>query len=197
MHNGRATKGFEMRFASAISIACRIGLGLALLVASLIALAGEIAQCGACSTSFECAEGLSCNGARCRGDPAQCCRDEECALGQTCQQHQCRAAPTGFSQCASCDTSFQCGEGMTCVGARCRAKNDDCCRDQDCPSGQSCQDHRCKATAANVGQCGACSTSFECGSELRCIGARCRNDDQCCLAQDCPTGQTCVNHQCQ
>jgi hypothetical protein len=99
--------------------------------------------------------------------------------------------------CASCSTSFQCGEGLNCISARCKT-TDQCCLDQDCPTGQTCQDHHCAAAGAEkIGQCGTCSTSFQCAAGLNCIGARCKSTDQCCLDQDCPAGQSCQNQQCR
>lgn len=151
--------------------------------------------CGACETSFECAEGLNCIGARCK-TPSQCCLDQDCPTGQSCVDHACKVTDGGTARCGQCTTSFQCGEDMNCIGERCRDAGQ-CCLDQDCPAGQSCRDHACTVTGGNVGQCGRCASSFECSGEMNCVGARCRNDGQCCLDQDCPSGLGCVDHQCK
>lgn len=166
-----------------------------LLLASVFAAhADPLGQCGTCATTFECTEGLKCIGARCRTD-GQCCLDEDCPTGQSCQDHQCRITASEVGQCGECSTSFQCANDLKCVGARCKSDGQ-CCFDPDCPAGQSCQNHQCRITGGDVGLCGACSTSFECANDLNCVGARCKDPGQCCLDQDCPSGQACLQNRC-
>lgn len=98
--------------------------------------------------------------------------------------------------CGQCTTVFECAEGLRCVSTRCRT-NDQCCFDADCPGGQRCLDNRCQLAVQGAALCGRCNTSFECANDLNCIGARCKEVDQCCLDQDCPTGQSCQNNRCQ
>ncbi len=105
-------------------------------------------------------------------------------------------AEGGTALCGQCTTVFECAEGLRCVSARCRT-NDQCCLDTDCPGGQRCLDNRCQLAVKGAALCGRCSTSFECADDLNCIGARCKEVDQCCLDQDCPTGQSCQNNRCQ
>ena len=169
---------------------------LSLLTSPLLAHAAPpIGQCGTCATSFECAEGLNCISARCKS-MEQCCLDQDCPSGQSCQDHQCRASGSSVGECGECATSFQCSNDLNCIGARCK-DTDQCCFDQDCPTGQRCQDHQCKITSANVSQCGECVTSFQCANDLNCIGARCKDTDQCCFDQDCPGGQSCQQNHCK
>lgn len=105
-------------------------------------------------------------------------------------------AKEGTAMCGQCTTVFECAEGLRCVSARCRT-NDQCCFDADCPGGQRCLDNRCQVAVKGAALCGRCNTSFECANELNCIGARCKEVDQCCLDQDCPTGQSCQDNRCQ
>ncbi len=151
-------------------------------------------QCSTCSTTFQCADGLKCEGARCRGEN-QCCLDLDCPTGQRCQDHQCKPAGGQAGRCGECETAFQCAEGLSCISARCKGKNE-CCLNQDCPAGQSCENHQCKISGGKVNTCGQCTSSFECANGVSCSGARCKNADQCCLDQDCPAGQTCQDHRC-
>lgn len=173
----------------------RQGVGFILLCLCTLAVpADPLGQCGACTTSFECAEGLTCVGARCKAADT-CCLDEDCPAGQGCRNHQCKITGGQAAQCGSCSTTFECSNDLRCIGARCRAEGQ-CCLDLDCPSGQSCQNHQCKPTGGKAPLCGSCSTSFECANDVGCVGARCKQPDQCCFDQDCASGQTCREHRC-
>lgn len=128
-------------------------------------------SCGVCSTACDCPIGQGCEDGLCvlAQEAVFCCDRSPCPTDAPCE------GPQGSSTCEEgCQSACDCWRGQACIDGRCQDRPNDpafCCERTLCPQGASCEhDDRSE---------GVCPVKM-------CVGA--------C---DCPTGQACIEGQCE
>lgn len=178
--------------------------------------AGKTAsQCGECTDSEVCIEGVCIDGVR------VCSEELVCDVGQVCQDGGCVAVdPCAGKVCGEglvCDAgecvpvdlcaSVTCLDGHVCVGGACIEES--CVEDgkeKACPEGQMCHagnciDDGCLSVTCDEGwECvkGECEESAcigkICGDGRTCVAGDCIDNE--CLSMECEEGLVCAKGTC-
>ena len=147
----------------------------------------------ACTSSDGCCDGLSCRSGRCVTTgcfaPGERCDNSD--AGTCCGGYACNIQPGGQSTCCRgpalttseppvpCTTGAECCGSVLCTGGVCvcRRGGEPCYRDGDCCGAMLCN----RPGGASLGMC------------------QCQQRDQYCRTggNDCCSGLSCVNNNCQ
>lgn len=153
--------------------------------AGLLCIEGK---CSAlCDAQTPCERGYVCQDRVCVIPPAQCAQDADCDAGQTCDQGVCRNG---------CTDTAECGANQVCEAGQCvPTQAGECRTNAECAQGDACVDGTCVTTCRLSCQCpvegqvctnGLCSDPAPVQEEPAC-------ENDC----DCPSGQACVQGQCE
>ncbi|MAD61369.1 MAG: hypothetical protein CMH49_07655 [Myxococcales bacterium] len=158
---------------------------------SCISPTGAQQQCSDCVDSCDCEYGESCQQGRCQiaEIPVFCCQRSPCPQGEACEG-------IGGPTCsASCQNACDCWGGEACVDGQCLRTDEAayCCERRLCPAGSICENND-----SSMGMCPSmmCSTACDCPTGQACIDGDCQlSSDQgltyCCEDAACPTGRAC------
>jgi hypothetical protein len=148
-----------------------------------------------CSSTRQCATGLTCQQQVCRGGVQAACTDRnQCLEGMACADGACRGEK-GF---AGCTQNPDCTAGLFCVNGSCVAETilQSCETDAQCVPGESCVQVADKRFCLRqTGQ--PCRNPFDCVSRTCGADGTCQPGSDTCLSQvDCLNPASCVNGRC-
>lgn len=148
-----------------------------------------------CSSTRQCADGLTCQDRVCRGGPQTACDENgDCLAEMACAAGVCRGEK-GFASCAQRE---DCVDGLFCVNGSCVGETilQRCESDAQCVTGESCvQVSDQRLCLRQTGQ--ACRNPFDCVSRTCGADGTCQPGRETCLANaDCLNPASCVQGRC-